>query len=109
MQTTSSSQAPATMSPEVSRFQLGERVRILDLGKPGHVRTPLYIRNKIGVIDHVCGDFESPEERAYGRLNGPRIPLYRVRIMQHEIWPDYAGPKQDSLVIEIYSHWLQRA
>ncbi|MEP9379869.1 SH3-like domain-containing protein [Aquabacter sp. CN5-332] len=97
------------MCAETTRYAPGARVRIVDLGKPGHVRTPFYVRNKVGVIHEVCGDFENPEERAYGRVGGGRIPLYRVRFSQRELWDDYAGPAQDSLVIEIYSHWLSLA
>jgi nitrile hydratase len=68
------------MSAEVSRgYALGDRVRIVDLGKPGHVRTPRYVRGKTGTIDHCCGQFENPENRAYGRVGRERIPLYRVR------------------------------
>jgi nitrile hydratase beta subunit-like protein len=88
-------------------LSVGDKVEIIDLGKPGHVRTPRYIRNKPGTIDYVCGKFENPEERAYGRIGGERIPLYRVRLMQKDVWPDYAGPENDSLVIEIYGHWLR--
>jgi hypothetical protein len=33
------------------RFAVGDRVRILDLGKPGHVRTPSYVRGRVGTID----------------------------------------------------------
>ena len=90
-------------------FARGDRVRIVDLGKPGHVRTPAYARGKTGVIDHCCGRFENPEERAYGRVGRERIPLYRVRLMQRDIWADYAGAAGDSLVLEIYDHWLQPA
>ena len=98
------------MSPEESReFKQGERVRIIDIGKAGHVRTPIYVREKVGAIDHCCGRFENPEERAYGRIGGERIPLYRVRIMQKDIWPDYQGAAHDSLVLEIYHHWLRPA
>lgn len=97
------------MSAEPARYALGDRVRVLDLDKPGHVRTPRYVREKVGVIAQVCGDFENPEERAYGRVGGARIPLYRVRFMQQDLWADYEGRPQDSLVIEIYSHWLQPA
>jgi nitrile hydratase len=87
----------------------GDRVRIIDLGKPGHVRVPLYAREKVGIIDRCCGRFENPEERAYGRVGRERIPLYRVRLMQHELWADYDGEDGDSLVLEIYHHWLQPA
>jgi nitrile hydratase len=90
-------------------FEPGDRVRILDLGKPGHVRTPVYVRNKVGVIDRCCGRFENPEERAYGRVGRERIPLYRVRLHQRDLWPDYDGNAGDTLVLEIYHHWLRPA
>jgi nitrile hydratase subunit beta len=95
------------MSAEALPLARGDRVQITDLGKPGHVRTPTYVRGKIGTIDHLCGAFENPEERAYGRVGGERIPLYRVRLMQRDVWPDYEGADTDSLVLEIYAHWLQ--
>ena len=98
------------MSPDgIREYAPGERVRIVDLGKGGHVRTPLYVRDKVGAIDHCCGRFENPEERAYGRVGGARIPLYRVRLLQRDLWPDYAGTAEDSLVLEIYHHWLRPA
>jgi hypothetical protein len=90
-------------------FALGDRVRIVDLQKPGHVRTPRYVREKTGIIDHCCGSFENPENRAYGRIGGERIPLYRVRFRQRDLWPDYEGTEKDSLVLEIYQHWLRPA
>jgi len=98
------------MSVNVSpTFAPGARVRIIDLKKQGHVRTPIYVREKVGTIDYFCGAFENPEDRAYGRVGGARIPLYRVRLMQRDLWPDYEGPDNDSLVLEIYDHWLQPA
>jgi hypothetical protein len=90
-------------------YALGDRVRIVDLAKPGHVRTPIYARGKVGVIDHCCGNFENPENRAYGRVGRERIPLYRVRLKQRELWPDYDGAEDDPLVLEIYHHWLRPA
>lgn len=94
---------------EAPAFALGDRVRISDLGKPGHVRTPTYIRTKIGAIERYCGAFENPEERGYARIGLARIPLYRVRFSQHDLWPDYDGPERDTLVLEIYQHWLRPA
>ncbi len=91
------------------RYALGEKVQILDLAKAGHVRTPFYVRGKVGTIDHDCGNFENPEERAYGRIGLEPIALYRVRLMQKHLWDDYDGPPGDSLVLEIYEHWLRPA
>jgi len=93
----------------VPRFAAGDRVRILDLGKPGHVRTPFYVRGRCGTIERLCGMFENPEERAYGREGRARIPLYRVHLRQRDLWPDYGGAPHDTLEIEIYDHWLAPA
>ena len=88
------------------RFAAGERVRIVDLGKSGHVRTPSYVRGRVGTVERFCGLFENPEERAYGREGGARIPLYRVHLAQRDLWPSYDGDARYTLEIEIYEHWL---
>lgn len=88
------------------RFAAGERVRILDLGKPGHVRTPSYVRGRTGTVERFCGLFENPEERAYGREGRERIALYRVHLQQRDVWSGYGGGADDTLEIEIYEHWL---
>lgn len=99
--------ARAIMSHETSgHYRAGDRVRIIDLGKRGHVRTPFYVREKIGTVERYCGKFENPEERAYGRGKNQAIGLYRIRLSQRDLWSDYDGSEHDSLEIEIYEHWL---
>jgi nitrile hydratase len=39
----------------------------------------------------------------------PARPLYRVRFRQADVWPDYAGPAEDCVEVEIYEHWLEPA
>jgi len=94
-----------TCNPRI--YEAGEIVRIRDIGKLGHVRTPQYVRNKVGSIDSYVGLFENPEERAYGRIGCEPIPLYRVKLKQNDLWPDYEGSECDTLVLEIYDHWLE--
>jgi nitrile hydratase subunit beta len=91
------------------RFAAGDRVRIVDLDKPGHMRTPTYVRGFVGTIERVCGLFENPEERAYGREIRARIPLYRVHLLLRDLWAGYSGDAHDTLEIEIYEHWLAPA
>ena len=31
------------------------------------------------------------------------------RFLQTDIWPDYTGPRHDTLDVEIYEHWLTKA
>jgi nitrile hydratase len=90
-------------------FQPGDSVRVRAAYPPGHVRTPYYIRGKSGVIERVLDAFPNPEERAYGRSGLPQKVLYRVRFPQNEVWPDYAGPADDTVDIEIFEHWLELA
>ena len=89
------------------RFAVGDAVRVRAAYPPGHVRTPFYIRGKRGVIERLCGQYANPEELAYGRDGRPRLPLYRVRFRQCEVWPAYAGAPEDTLDVEIYQHWLE--
>jgi nitrile hydratase subunit beta len=97
------------MSERNLAYQMGDRVRIIDLAKRGHVRTPIYVRNKVGVVTRFSGAFENPEDRAYGRKGLGKIRLYRVRFAQRELWPDYAGSADDALELDIYDHWLRPA
>ncbi|MEM9440487.1 MAG: SH3-like domain-containing protein [Pseudomonadota bacterium] len=87
-------------------FQPGDRVRVREAHPPGHVRTPYYVRGCEGVVESIAGDFANPEELAYGRDGLPRRTLYRVRFAQQDIWPSYRGLAADSLVVDIYEHWL---
>lgn len=91
------------------RFQPGDTVRVLDLGQPGHVRIPFFVRHKTGVVERHCGAYPNPEELGHGRPGLPPIDLYRVNFRQDQLWPDYAGPPKDSLEIEVYDHWLAPA
>jgi hypothetical protein len=95
-------------APEV-RFHPGDRVQVRRAYPLGHLRTPWYIRGHAGVIERLCGAYPNPEELAYARSGLPPQPLYRVRFLQREVWPDYAGRADDTVDIEIYQHWLEPA
>lgn len=90
-------------------FVPGDWVRVLELNKPGHVRTPFYIREKTGRVIHFCGLFLNPEDLAVGDSSGPAAECYRVEFEQAQLWPDYEGPAHDTLVVEIYHHWMTLA
>ena len=87
-------------------FKIGDIVRVKNVRFEGHIRTPNYLRNKIGHIELVHGIFKDPEKLAYGKPGLPRLPLYLVRFRQNEIWPDYKGKLIDSVSADIYENWL---
>lgn len=92
-----------------ARFRAGDRVLVLDLGKTGHLRTPFYVRGKIGAIVELCGCYLNPEDLAVGNTAGPAVPLYRVGFPQTRLWVEYSGSPLDTLYIEVYDHWLAHA
>jgi nitrile hydratase len=93
----------------MARFSPGEAVQVHDIRPPGHIRTPLYVRGKAGTIERICGLFANPEELAFGRDGLPLQPLYRVRFEQAKLWPNYDGPADDTVEVEIFEHWLDPA
>ncbi len=90
-------------------FAGGETVRVRSLDKGGHVRTPRYVRGKTGRISHLLGEFKNPEDLAYGGYDRPEKKLYRVLFKQSDLWEGYEGDSEDTLVIDIYEHWLEGA
>ena len=81
------------------------RVRAED--RPGHIRTPFYVRGKSGWVERVYGEFPNPELLAYGRDGLPKRTLYLVGFYQKEIWDQYRAGAQDKLCVDIYEHWLE--
>jgi nitrile hydratase subunit beta len=95
-----------------ARFAIGDRVRVraaFPPTPPTHIRTPYYVRGRIGAVERLCGAFRNPEELAYGRDGMPKQPLYRVRFAQRDVWPEYQGAAQDCIEVELYEFWLEPA
>jgi hypothetical protein len=88
-------------------FRSGQLVQVRAVYPPGHVRTPYYLRGRCGVVESVAGHFANPEELAYGRAGLPKRALYRVRFRQSDLWPGYAGAAADTIVADLYEHWLE--
>ncbi len=93
------------MTPQ--RFRPGERVRVRSEDRPGHVRTPGYVRGRTGRVASVLGEFRNPESLAYGEAGLPERPLYTVSFRQVDLWEGYPGPADDELCTDIYEHWLE--
>lgn len=75
--------------------------------RPGHIRTPEYVRGKWGWVEGSLGAFPDPESLAYGGSGEPEQPLYRVGFRQGDLWDGYGGSTDDVLFMDIYEHWLE--
>lgn len=87
--------------------RVGDKVRILNIAPPGHVRAPWYLRGKSGVIERDLGLTGDPEALAYDDHGRAQIRLYRVRFSMERIWGDAAERPGDTLDAEIFETWLE--
>ena len=87
----------------------GGRVRVADLPVEGHNRTPWYLRGKVGTVERCHGSYLNPESPAYGGSGEPGVPLYLVSFRQVDLWEDYQGSESDTLLADVFEHWLEPA
>ena len=92
-----------------TRFRIGDRVRIVDRKERSHHRVPAYAKGCVGVIERACKSYGRPELLATNEPGKHPTTVYRVRLLQSSIWPDYDGAPHDTLDIEIFEHWLRPA
>lgn len=71
---------------------------------PCHIRTPHYLRGRVGVVERHLGDFPNPEDLAFARP-APRRALFHVRFDQPALWQQ--GTPGDAVMVEIFEHWLE--
>ena len=88
------------------RFKPGDQVRVRLDNPPHHYRTPAYVQGKTGVVDKLWGEFRNPESLGHGGDGLPKQPLYAVTFNQPTIWTGYSGALRDTVVVDIYEHWL---
>ena len=88
------------------RYTPGQRVRVRSAPSVGHVRTPGYVKGRVGRIERVHGVFRNPESLAYSGDGLPEQPLYLVAFEQRDVWPGYSGEPGDRIFVDVYEHWL---
>ncbi len=91
------------------KFRPGQRVRVAARQHDGHHRTPGYVKGKTGSVERMHASFKNPETRAYGQDGLPEKPLYLVGFAQQDVWPNYSGPGDDRIYLDVFEHWLEEA
>lgn len=93
-----------------ARFAPGDPVRVRDDWPEAktrvHIRTPHFLRGARGTIETVLGAFPNPEDLAFGRPAEPK-PLYQVKFPQHALFEGAKGAASDTLIADLYEHWLE--
>lgn len=100
-----------------ARFAPGDPVRVRDdwpeaqaakTGRRVHIRTPYFVRGAEGTVERVLGAFANPEDLAFGRPAETRS-LYQVKFAQRALFPQGGGGLRDSLIADLFEHWLEPA
>jgi len=97
-----------TVNAQTGKFKPGDRVCVKFEDRPGHIRTPWYIRGKTGWIERVYGEFPNPELLAYGQNGLPKRTLYLVGFNYEDVWGRSSG-RWDKVLVDIFEHWLDPA
>jgi nitrile hydratase subunit beta len=87
-------------------FNPGDAVLVRADTPNGHCRTPHYLRGRRGEVVSILGRFPNPEQLAYYQ-KGDLKTLYEVQFRPTEVWGGYKGPSGDTIVADIYEHWLE--
>ncbi|CAE7352676.1 unnamed protein product [Symbiodinium natans] len=118
-QVLSNQELSAALGPEtedeVQRFFPGDVVRVRDAShttrwRRPHLRTPGFIHGVCGTIERHVGNFENPEQLAFGGKSWSTIPLYIVRFDASSIQDFDSGERgMDQVTVDIYQSWLAPA
>ena len=96
------------VSTSGAKFKAGDRVQVRFEDRPGHIRTPWYIRGKTGWVERIHGEFLNPESLGHGGDGLPKKVLYLVAFQQADVWQQY-DIRRDKLLVDIFEHWLEPA
>jgi nitrile hydratase subunit beta len=98
------------MRPDASaqaRFEVGQRVRAVNINPLGHTRLPRYARGKQGTIIRHHGIFVFPDTNAHFLGEQPQH-LYSVQFTARELWGKDVSPR-DSVRLDLWDSYLEHA
>lgn len=100
--------ALANVSPP--QFSVGDRVFVQSRFPAGHVRTPLYLRGKLGMIIRFHGVFLDAEKLSLGQSGLPAVSLYQVAFNYREVWPKTPENSESTRILaDLQENWLELA
>jgi len=86
------------------RFNVGDRVRTVNINPIGHTRLPRYARDKRGVVTLDHGVWVFPDANGSGRGRKPQH-CYSVSFQAGELWGTDGGPR-DAIYIDLWDDHL---
>lgn len=98
--------SPTARPGAVSRYAVGDPVRVRLMNPTGHTRTPRYIRGRPGVISQLHGNHIFADRHALGERE-PVEPLYTVRFAAADLWG--ADTTAEAVSVDCWESYLEPA
>lgn len=94
------------------RLAEGDTVRVRDdwpeaKGEKVHIRTPHFVRGRVGRVERFIGEFANPETLAFGKDGLPKIGLYMIAFERGQLFPDTVQGRE-TLTADLYDTWLEK-
>lgn len=91
----------------VAKFNVGDRVRVINRHPRGHTRAPRYVRGRAGEIFRDHGVFVFPDTHAVDATQKPQH-VYAVRFAATELWGAEVS-QRDSVMVDLWDDYLEPA
>jgi nitrile hydratase subunit beta len=90
----------------------GDKVRVRNdwpeaKGEKVHIRTPHFVRGRVGRVERFIGEFANPETLAFGGDGLPKIALYMVAFERGDLFPGTVQGRE-TLTADLYDTWLEK-
>ncbi|MBM3406796.1 MAG: SH3-like domain-containing protein [Betaproteobacteria bacterium] len=89
------------------RWQVGQRLRVRPISRPGHSRTPGFIEGRVGEVIRDWGDFPNPEDLARGNRDAPWVGVYLLAFDPNDLWPHSASVTTHRVLVDVFSPYLE--
>jgi len=86
----------------MSRWSVGQTLRVLPISRPGHSRVPGFLEGRCGTVLRDWGDFPDPEELARGNLHAAPVAVYLLAFEPAALWPDSPAMPGDRVLVDVY-------
>ncbi|GEL17892.1 nitrile hydratase subunit beta [Pseudonocardia asaccharolytica] len=98
--------APARReSSRQPKFQVGDRVTVVDDSPRGHTRKARYIRGKSGVVELAHGTFIYPDSAGNGGEDDPQH-VYTVKFTGEELWGADAAEPGGVVYVDVWEPYI---
>lgn len=94
-------------SDQPAKFEVGQRVRVVNINPTGHTRSARYLRGKVGAVERVYEPFVFPDTNSKEEGENPQY-VYNVRFDAEDVWGTLEGERH-TILFDFWEPYLEAA